>query len=430
MSPLTRLYLAFSQVSGPIWRFALARRLKKGKELPDRVGEKSGVSPAKRPDGEVLWFHALSVGESLALIPLIEKALAELPDAYVVLTTSTATSVAALDKAGLPARVTHILLPMDTAAATRAFLDHWRPSVAVFAELDFWPRLMIETSRRGTPLILINSRMSERNLASRRRLGGMMRDVLGLFDRLLLQDDPSVARFEALGAPKERIEVVGALKAAARPLPADATLLAGLSTEIGERPVWLAAATERAEHPAVVDAAVRIAADRPDALCIIAPRHVADGPPLATLVADAGLSVGLRGAGQEIADVVSVYIADTIGEMGLWYRLAPISFVGHSLPPDGVALGGKNPYEAAALGSVVINGPAVGDFEETYLGLKEAGANIEISNAIELADRVLSLFDAEIRAPYLEAANRVIAERRGVLDLTWAAINAARRRAP
>lgn len=428
MSPLTRLYLAFSQVSDPIWRLALNQRLKKGKELPDRVGEKSGMPSRPRPDGEVIWFHALSVGESLALIPLIEKALSDAPDAHVVLTTSTATSVAALERAGLPERAHHVLLPIDTATATRTFLEHWRPSVAVFAELDFWPRLMIETARREIPLVLINSRMSEASFSSRRKLGGLMRDVLNLFDALLLQDDPSVARFHALGAPHDRLHVVGALKAAARPLPANQDDLAKLSSEIGERPVWLAAATERSEHPSIAAAARRVTDAVSDALCIVAPRHIADGEPLAHLMESHGLSVSLRSRNEPISRETNVYIADTIGEMGLWYRLSPISFVGHSLADTGVDLGGKNPYEAAALSSVILHGTEVSDFAETFEGLLASKASIEVSDADALADAVLRLFDPEERSPFLAAAKEVVDARRAVLGETWAAIDAARKR--
>ncbi len=400
--------------------------MKKGKELPGRVGEKSGISKVPRPAGEVIWFHALSVGESLALLPLIEKALSELPEAHVVLTTSTATSVAALENAALPDRAHHVLLPIDTARATRAFLDHWSPSVAVFAELDFWPRLMIETDRRGLPMILINSRMSEKSFESRRKLGGLTKDVLRLFRNLLLQDVPSVDRFVQLGAARERIQVVGALKAAARPLPADPLILGEFRKAVGNRPMWLAAATERSEHPAIVEAARLIREAVPEALCIVAPRHIADGAPLGDAMEEVGLSVALRSGEEAVSAGTAVYIADTIGEMGLWYRLAPVSFVGHSLPPEGTHLGGKNPYEAAALNSVILHGPAVSDFDETYAALNEAGASLEVWSAEALAEAVTELLNEDARVPYLAAAARVVDERRAVLETTWQIIDAAR----
>lgn len=423
MSPLTRLYLAFSSVSDPIWRAVHRRRLKRGKEDAARLLEKYGRAAGPRPEGEVLWFHALSVGESLALVPLIERALAERPGASVVLTTSTVTSIAALEKAGLADRVTHAMLPIDTGAAVGRFLRHWRPALAVFAELDFWPRLMIETHRRGVPMVLVNSRMSEASFRNRGRLGGIMRDVLGLFDRLLLQDEESVARFVALGAPRDRIEVVGALKAAARPLPADAGALDALRAAIGGRPVWLGAATHPVEEPEVVAAQEAVRSAFPDALLIVAPRYMDSANALEAAARKRFGRVARRSQGEVPDAETEVYIADTIGEMGLWYRLAPVSFIGHSLvAPDGRGGGGKNPYEAMALGSVVIHGPDVSDFSETYVALAEAGAAREVRSGDALAAAVVEMLDAEHRAPLKRAADRVIAERRGVLDVTWAAL--------
>mgnify|MGYP001825882006 FL=1 len=422
MSPLTRLYLAFSQVSDPIWRLVHRKRLKKGKEVAARLPEKYGVAPHDRPAGRVLWFHALSVGESLALVPIIERALSENPDAYVVLTTSTATSIAALDKAGLPECATHVLLPIDTTQSVRRFLDHWRPTVAVFAELDFWPRLMIETHRRGIPMILVNSRLSRESYESRRRLGGMMRDILGLFDQILLQNADSVARFKDLGARDNTIHVVGALKAAARPLPADLEEVEDLRQRIGERPVWLAAATCDVEEPLMIATHQRVVACVPNVLLIIAPRFLQSADALQKTAMDAFANVARR-SDHEVPDAqTQVYIADTIGEMGLWYRLAPVSFVGHSLGPPGKPLGGKNPYEAAALGSVVIHGKAVADFSETYDTLKTAGAAVEVLNEQDLSKTVLRLFETSESEPIRMAAQQVILSQQRVLEDTWAAI--------
>lgn len=417
MSPLLRLYLGFSRVSGPLWRLSHRRRMRQGKELPERLAEKYGRYPAGRPEGVVLWFHALSVGESLALLPLIELALAELPKAHVVLTTSTATSAAALEKARLPDRAHHILLPIDTVQATRAFLDHWKPDIAAFAELDFWPRLMVETHRRDIPMVLINSRMPDRNFVRRGKLRGAMRDVLQLFDKLLVQDQLSAERFAVLGADADRIEVVGALKAAARPLPAEADAVSALQKAVGTRLVWLAAATVAAEHARMIEAHRLVTAERPDALLVIAPRNVADGETAETLARAAFSDVSRRSKGGPITEGAQVYIADTIGEMGLWYRLAPISFVGHSLDPD---LEGKNPFEAAALGSAILHGPHVSYFAESYEALAAENAVREIQDAAELAEAVLALQDATIREGMTDGAHRVIEAQRGVLTTTWA----------
>lgn len=422
MSPYLRAYLAFSQVSGPIWRLVHRRRLKRGKETPERLPEKYGRYTKPRPKGTVLWFHALSVGESLALVPLIERALADLPDGHVVLTTSTATSAQALSKAALPRRCIHVLMPIDTPRATRAFLDHWRPDLAAFAELDFWPRLMVETHRRGIPMLLVNSRMPEKSLASRERLGGAMRDILGLFDRMLVQDAASFERFTGLGADRTKIHVVGALKSAARPLPADEVELQTLRTGIGNRPVWLAAATWVSEHPLMVAAHRIVAQAHPEALLIVAPRHVRDADEAEAEARAAFAHVARRSRGETPDGETQVYIADTIGEMGLWYRLAPVSFIGHSLDPKGEKLEGKNPFEAAALGSAILHGPAMSYFAESYEALTAAGAAREVTNAETLAAAILDLLDPAARQPMLDGARKVIAARAGVLENTWALI--------
>ncbi len=424
MSPLTHLYLAFSQVSGPVWRLIHRKRLKKGKEVTDRLPEKYGEYRTDRPGGEVLWFHALSVGESLALVPLIECALRDRPDSHVVLTTSTVTSIAALDGAGLSDGVTHVMLPIDTAQAVKRFLSHWSPSFAVFAELDFWPRLMIETHRRGIPMVLVNSRMSEKSFASRSKTRGMTRDVLRLFADLLLQDEDSVDRFVALGAPRDRVSVVGALKAAARPLVTDAEALDALRMRLGATPVWLAAATHPAEEAKVIEAHKAVRAVHPGALLIIAPRYPDRADALEALAKAAFSEVGRRSKGDDVNPAGQVYIADTIGEMGLWYRVAPVSFVGHSMSDtDGVGGGGKNPYEAMALGSAVVHGPDVSDFAETYALLLRVGASHEVRTSQELGEAVSRLLATEARADMLDEAEGVIEERRSVLDATWSVLN-------
>ena len=423
MSPLTRLYLAFSQVSGPIWRWNLRKRLKKGKEDPRRVAEKHGENYPERPAGDVFWFHALSVGESLALVPLIELALDEYPDAHVVVTTSTRTSIAALENARLPKRANHVLLPVDTVWATKQFLDYWHPRVAVFSELDFSPRLMFETYKRGIPLILINSRLSPESFIGRKRLGGLMRDVLGLFSTMLVQDEASVDRFTKLGADPSKVIVSGALKAAARPLPVDEGALADWKQKLGVRPVWLAAATRDIEEKSVLRAHARVLEVLPNALLVVAPRFLESADALEEEARKMFDCVVRRSRSQDLVSGTQVYIADTIGEMGLWYRLAPVSFVGHSLGPPGKPLGGKNPFEAAALNSAIIHGCAVEDFEESYAGLHEQNAAVQVDSVEHLSDEILRLMNPRHREDMLKGANDLIADRGAVLVITWDAIS-------
>ncbi len=402
----------------------MAQRLQKGKERADRLPEKFGEYANSRPKGNVFWFHALSVGESLALIPVIEQALDDFPGAHVVITTSTVTSIDALDRAGLPDRALHVLLPADTGQATRRFLEHWQPSVAVFAELDFWPRLLFETHKRGIPMVLVNARMAERNFKSRRRLGSMMRAILRYFDPLLLQDDESAPRFQDLGAKPESIQIVGPLKAAARPLPADHAELEAVRFSTKGRPIWFAAATHPAEETEMLSAHAVLLRSLPSALLIIAPRYLESVGEILEGAKRLGLRVAQRSVGEGIEDTCNVYVADTFGEMGIWYRIAPISFVGHSLAEEGAGGGGKNPYEAAALGSAIIVGPSVSDFSDTYQLLGRSEATILVHDKEALVAAVLSLQDEELRVRMTDAASGVIAEQGKVGSVTWQAIKA------
>ena len=393
MSPLMRLYLAFSRVSDPLWKTAHRRRLKKGKEVVERLHEKYGVYSATPPEGRVLWFHALSVGEALAVVPLIEHALDAMPDAFAVLTTSTATSIPAIERAGLPARAKHVLQPIDTVRAVRRFLDHWHPEAAIFDEIDFWPRLMVETKARGIPMVLVNSRLTEKNYNSRKRLGGMMRDVLRLFDAALLQDAETAKYFERLGGDPSKMQVLGVLKAAARPLKAETPVVDGLRSAVGDRPVWLAAATHASEGTLMLEAHRSVLDELPDALMIVAPRVLDEMDAYEANAKAMFEKVARRSRGEELALDTQVYIADSIGEMGLWYRIASVSFVGHSLDPDGLALRGKNPYEAAALGSAIVHGPMVSGQAQSYKLLSEAGATWQVLDAASLAEAVVALQD-------------------------------------
>lgn len=419
-----RLYLAFSRVSDPLWRQVHRKRLTQGKEVAERLPEKYGEYAGPPPEGPVLWFHALSVGEALAVVPLIEHALDAMPEAQAVLTTSTATSIPAIEKAGLPGRARHVLQPIDTVRAVRRFLDHWRPEVAVFDEIDFWPRLMVETRARGIPMVLVNSRLTQKNYDSRKRLGGMMGDVLRLFDAALVQDAETAGFFERLGGDPAKVQVLGVLKAAARPLNADPIVVEELRRAVAGRPVWLAAATHASEGSLVLEAHRRVLDALPDALMIVAPR-ILDGMDAYESEAKALFGkVSRRSRGDALTQDTQVYLADSIGEMGLWYRIAPVSFIGHSLDPEGLALRGKNPYEAAALGSAIVHGPMVSGQAQSYKLLSEAGATRQVQDAATLAETVVALRDQNERQGMTGAAMRVIEERRGVLDKTWDVIRA------
>ncbi|MCU0853943.1 MAG: 3-deoxy-D-manno-octulosonic acid transferase [Rhodobacteraceae bacterium] len=418
----TRAYLAFAAVSEPLWRLALSRRAKRGKEDPARLPEKLGHAALPRPEGRLVWVHALSVGESLALLPLLDRITGGHPDLTVLLTTSTRSSVDALRRQALPERVIHQMLPVDATGPIRRFLDHWRPEAAIFAELDFWPALLCETHRRGIPMALVNSRMSEKNYAKRRRGAAMFRDIVRLFGVALLQDDGSRERFAALGADPARLQVLGALKGAPHPLPADPATLAALRAAIGDRPVWLAASTEPREEAAVSAAHAALRRTHPDALLILAPRHPDRAAATLEVLSSHVGQVARWSLGTLPDAATEVLLADSIGEMGLWYRLSPVTFMGHSLPVDGAPLRGKNPFEAAVLHTAILHGPAVIDFEETYALLDSEGAAVAVPDAAALPGAVTVALDPARRAELTANADRVLAQTAQVLDRTYEAL--------
>lgn len=399
------LYLGITGLAGPLVRRKLRQRAANGKEDGDRLGERFGVASQPRPDGTLVWFHAASVGESLSILELVNTILAERPGTHVLITTGTVTAAAMLAPR-LPEGVIHQYMPVDTPDAVRSFLDHWRPDLAIWTESELWPRLIVETHGRGIPMVLVNGRITDKTRAKWRRARGMSRAMLSRFDLLLVQSDEMKAAFEDIGAPADRTIVSGSLKEGAVPLDHDPAQRKGLAALIGRRMVWLAASTHDGEEEIVLEAHQKVLRRSPEALLILVPRHEVRGDAVATLIERAGLRFARRSQGGKIGTETAVYLADTMGELGLWYRLAPVSFVGGSL----VAIGGHNPFEPAALGSAIVHGQHVFNFTEIYARLEAAEASLRVEDASSLAEAVLDCAKADVGARLAAAAWDVSSE--------------------
>jgi 3-deoxy-D-manno-octulosonic-acid transferase len=340
----------------------LRRRLARGKELAGRWQEKLGRPTQPRPDGPLVWLHAVGLGETLALRGLIAALAAQSPETRFLVTSTTRASAEVL-AANLPANTRHQFLPLDAPGYLRAFLDHWRPGLSIWAEQDLWPRAVVETARRGIPLALVNARMNADAYARRRRWRGLYADLFARFRLIAAQDDVTAGHLAQLGAAGVR--VTGSLKAAAPPLGADPQAL-GLARAalLGRRPLLLA--SSHAEDEAAVFSALRVLVPRP--LVIVAPRLPARGPEIAARAAGFGLTATLRSAGQ--GPTADLWIADSFGEMGLWYRLCPVAVIGGTHGPTE----GHNPWEAAALGSAILHGLRTANFAADYAALHRASA--------------------------------------------------------
>lgn len=386
-----RAYLVVARWLAPVWRKGLHRRLLRGKETPRSVRQKLGSEYADRPTGTLVWGHAVGVGESMALAGLFARLAERRPDCNFLITTTARTSGDALRRTGLPKRCQHQFAPVDTPEAVSRFLDHWQPSLALWCEMDLWPALIAETDARAIPRVLVNARLSPESLAKRRWGRWLYQALLPGFSELFAQNEATADALVLLGASRERITVSGTIKALVPPLGCDADELDTWRQALANRPVWLLASSHPGEEELALAAHTQLCEQYAGALLVIAPRAPARGPEVAALASTLLLKdVPLRSSGAHIATETPVYIADTIGEMGLWYRLAPVALVGGSF----ATVGGHNPHEPLALGCAVLHGPNVWNFAESYERLDSLGQATAVNSQADVAREVATVWVA------------------------------------
>jgi len=409
-SRLPRLYHALTVGLTPLVLVYLKRRRRRGKEDAQRFAERLGCADAARPTGPLVWIHAASVGEATAMLGLIERLADTRPAIEILVTTGTVAS-AQLLASRLPVRARHQFAPVDLPRAVERFLDHWRPDLAFWVESELWPNLVAATAARGIPMALLNGRLSARSYGRWRRWPGLIEPLLGAFALCLAQDEAQAKRLRRLGA--DTAESVGDLKAAALPLPFDPRQLAALRREIGSRPCWLAASTHEGEEDAAADAHDRLAQSHQGLLTIIAPRHPVRGDKIAAMLRERSLAVARRSRGEPIGEGTQIYLADTIGELGVFYRLAGIAFIGGSL----AAKGGHNPFEAARLDCSILHGPDMTNCAEMAASLAACGAGQTVTGAADLARAIGSLLsDPRLRDARAAAASHAAAAGLGVTE--------------
>ncbi|MEL6799366.1 MAG: 3-deoxy-D-manno-octulosonic acid transferase [Pseudomonadota bacterium] len=379
---LYRAYATLTALAAPALRLFVTRKLRAAGVEAGRIAERFGQPTEARPTGPLIWFHAVSVGESMSILGLIRDLGDRHPGAHFLITSVSATS-ARLIADRRPARTAHQFAPLDTPGAVAAFLAHWQPTLAVFVESELWPRLIIETHAKGIPLALINARLSERSHRRWAKMGASAKMLLTRFATLIAQTQPTADALIALGADPARISVSGDLKAASDHLPVDAADLARLKALIGDRPTWIAASTHPGEEEIVAEAHAT------DALLILAPRHPERGDAIADLLRAQGRRIAQRSKGEDPGTETQIYLADTLGELGLWFALSPIVFLGGSLTP----VGGHNPFEPAQFGCAVLHGPHVANAAQTYETLTAKGAAREVKSAKQLTAALAALRD-------------------------------------
>jgi 3-deoxy-D-manno-octulosonic-acid transferase len=407
---LPALYRGLTAAAAPLVLVYLKSRQRRGKEDSTRFTERLGIPGGKRPDKPLVWVHAASIGEATSALALIERILRERPGLEILITTGTVTAARVLETR-LPGGARHQFVPADLPQAVGRFLDHWRPNLAVWIESELWPNLVLMTRRRNIPMLLLNARLSARSHARWRALPGLARPILASFSLCLAQDNVQCARLRELGAAT--VASVGDLKSAAKRLPADAKATGRLTSQIGSRPIWLAASTHAGEDEIVAGVHRRVAPAHPGLLTIVAPRHPVRGDDIAAMTEARGLRVARRSRGEAVTADVDLYLADTFGELGMLYSVAGVAFIGGSL----VEIGGHNPFEAARLDCAILLGPHTANCAAMTEALVAAeGAEI-VASEEALAGAVSRLLDEPaLRKQRAGHAARVAAGGLGTLD--------------
>jgi len=407
---LLSLYRSLTNLGEPLIRAYLRYRLTQGREDSERFGERFGYPSRPRPRGKLVWCHAVSVGEASSLLLLIEKIHDIHPDHWLLLTTGTVTAAEMVGKR-LPSYAIHQYVPVDLPSAVARFLDYWKPKLAVWIESELWPNTLASLRERSVPAVLLNARMSKKSFGNWKLVKGFAAELLSTFHLCLAQTEADKTRFEALGA--KPVRCVGNLKYAAAPLPYDMNELKAINEETKGRFLWLMASTHAGEEEVALKTDRALAARHPRLLTVIAPRHAVRGDEVARKIEAAGLKYARRSKDERITEETQVYLADTIGEMGLFYALCPITVIGGSF----AGTGGHNPIEPARLGSAIIFGPSMFNFSEIAQEFISEKAAIRLENAGEIASAVdLLWMDGSERDRQIQAARLLAEQKRSILN--------------
>jgi 3-deoxy-D-manno-octulosonic-acid transferase len=333
-----------------------------------------------------------------------------LPRAQFLITSGTATS-AALVAQRMPPRTQHQFAPLDAPGPLKRFLRHWQPDAAIFVESELWPQMLRRTHATGAKMALVNARLSDKSVETWRKHPKMARYLFGVFDLILTQNDAMAHKMVSMQAPSDRVARGINLKSMAGPLPVDEDALFDARAALGHRPVWVASSTHDGEENAIFQAHKALLKEIPDLCLILAPRHPERGDTVEELVTAAGLTCNRRSRGD--APGAQVYLADTLGELGLWYAMSDIVFLGGSLLP----IGGHNPFEVAQAGAAVLSGTHVSAFAETYAQLATEGAAQLVEDSDDLTATLSKLLSTpEDLAKMTDAAKRFVAAQDDQLD--------------
>lgn len=409
---LLKTYRILLFLAAPFLVALMWLRAMRGHEEKGHLKERRGIATVPRPQGRVVWIHAASVGEMQSIIPLVNRLLAQNDDLSCLITTVTVTA-ARLVRRIKNTRMIHQYAPLDRQAWVERFLNHWKPEACVWVESEFWPNTMELIAKRGTPLMLVNGRLSQRSADRWAMAPITSAHLLGLFDVSLAQSPEDGARLKSIGA--KNIEIAGNMKYSGGKLPYDEAAYNLMHMQVGERPVVLFASTHKGEELMAAHAIKTISAKMPNVLGIIMPRHPKRGDAVAAELEKENLPLARRSLQQPIAANTQIYLADTLGEAGLFYRLAPIVYIGNSLISS--PGGGHNPIEPAQLDCAIIYGPHMWNFSEVERDLRDAGGALLVRDERSLIAALEKLLSDRSKIDALaSAAAQFVSIQNGVLD--------------
>ena len=383
---LLKLYKAVLAIMYPLaLNRYIEKRKKNGKEDLARFNERLGKATMPRPKGNLIWMHGASVGEAVSMLPLIKTLLNMYPDLHIMVTTGTVTSAEVMAKR-LPERAFHQYFPLEHPLYAARFIRHWKPNLVLWFESEFWPAMLSTIKKHNIPLILVNGRISNKSFRRWQQFEFAIRQILACFTLCLGQSDEDTRRLQLLGA--KNTASLGNLKYAGLPLPVDEAKKALLAEQFGGRPVWLVSSTHDDEESKIGRFLKDLEQKVPGVLTVIVPRHPHRGVEIKDkLVSEYGLNVSLRSAGEAISAETEVYVADTIGELGIFYELINIVFIGGSLIPHG----GQNFMEPSRYRDATIVGPHMFNFTDAMNRARNANAILEVNDVLELMDLVEKL---------------------------------------
>ena len=406
-------YQCLSILLYPFILLLLLFRLYKGKENKNRINERLGFPKKKRPEGKLVWMHGASVGECLSMLPLVKKLLDEDKNLHVMVTSGTVTSADLMQKR-LPERAFHQFIPIDTPLAAKRFVKYWNADAILWFESDFWPNMLRAIFKNKKPLILLNGRISDKSFQRWQKFPHIIKSIQSLFTLSFGQTAEDARRLKVLGA--QDIISTGNLKFAAVNPPFDAQELKKIHQKIGTRPVWCMASTHDDEETQGADIHLELIKKFPNLLTVFVPRHPHRADAIAQMLQKKGLTVARRSLKQDITETTNVYLADTIGEMGLLYQIAPVVFVGGSL----IKFGGQNMLEPMRLSRTVLIGPHAFNFREIVKTAKEKQALIEVEDKNELKLELEKFFtNPQMYQIMQKTAHQLATSEMEVLNRVW-----------